>query len=243
MIKKVLAFLLTFAICILSPICAYAYTSQYVFDDTNQLYYDEIQELESIAEQIEYDYGYCVMFCITDQEADESYAQDIYDTYTDNENGIIFVHDTENEAYCYYVTSSAKSQLDSNAIADMQDAYDASATYFGGVEDYYTVAKDLLLYGDAPVDTDAQVLTISSSQEQGDESGNPVVTVIICIVAGMAVGFGVMLLIASKNKSVKMQANATVYTRPGSFVVTGSYDNFLYKNLDKTPKPKQENKR
>lgn len=60
----------------------------------------------------------------------------------------------------------------------------------------------------------------------------------ICIIIGMAIGFIVMFSIASKNKSVRKQKNATVYTRPGSFVVTGSYDNFLYKNLEKTPKPK-----
>jgi len=36
-----------------------------------------------------------------------------------------------------------------------------------------------------------------------------------------------------------MQENATVYTRPGSMVITGSADNFLYKNLDRTEKPKQ----
>lgn len=60
----------------------------------------------------------------------------------------------------------------------------------------------------------------------------------ICIIIGMAIGFIVMFSVASKNKSVRKQKNATVYTRPGSFGVTGSYDTFLYKNVDKTPKSK-----
>ena len=121
----------------------------------------------------------------------------------------------------------------------MQDAYDSNNSYFGGIEDYYIVAENLLEQGDVVIHNDQETyITV----DETDSSKSPVKTIILCIVIGMAMGFIIILAIASKNKSVRMQANATVYTRPGSFVVTGSYDNFLYKNLDKTPKPKQENK-
>ena len=239
MIKKILTIFLIAVLCICSTISASAYTEQYVFDYENALSYDEVQELESTAEQIENEYGYCVMFCITDEETDENYAQNIYDTYTDNENGIIFVHNTESEMYHYYVTESASSTFD---FIEMQDAYDSSNSYFGGIEDFYTVAENSLSYDDAvlvDIETDTDTYTTGSSTVS---SKSPVKTIILCIVVGMAMGFIIILAIASKNKSVRMQTNATVYTRPGSFVVTGSYDNFLYKNLDKTPKPKQENK-
>lgn len=237
MIKKLLTIFLITAICICSSISVSAYTEQYVFDYENALSYDEVQELESTAEQIENEYGCCVMFCITDEETNENYAQNIYDTYTDNENGIIFVHNIESEMYYYYVTESAKSRID---LTKMQDAYDSSNSYFGGIEEFYTVVENSLSYDDTEFkDTDADVYTTG---DETDSSKSPVKTIILCIVAGMAMGFIVIFAIASKNKSVRMQKNATVYTRPGSFVVTGSYDNFLYKNLDKTPKPKQENK-
>ena len=58
----------------------------------------------------------------------------------------------------------------------------------------------------------------------------------------MAMGFIIIFAIASKNKSVRMQKNATVYTRPGSMIITGSADNFLYNNVERKEKPKQENK-
>ncbi len=237
MIKKLLTIFLITSICICSSISVSAYTQQYVFDYENALSYDEVQELESTAQQIENEYGYCVMFCITDEETDENYAQNIYDTYTDNENGIIFVHDTESEMYHYYVTESAKSTFD---FIKMQDAYDSNNSYFGGIEDYYAVAENLLSYDNTVIeDVDTDVYTTG---DETDSSKSPVKTIILCIAVGMAMGFIIIFAIASKNKSVRMQTNATVYTRPGSFVVTGSYDNFLYKNLDKTPKPKQENK-
>lgn len=236
MIKKLLTVFLITAICICSSISVSAYTEQYIFDYENVLSYGEVQELESTAAQIENEYGCCVMFCITDEETDENYAQDIFDTYTDNENGIVFVHNTESKSYYYYVTESAKSRFD---LTKMQDAYDSNDSYYGGIEDYYIVAENLLEQGDVVIHNDQETyITV----DETDSSKSPVKTIILCIVIGMAMGFIIILAIASKNKSVRMQANATLYTRPGSFVVTGSYDNFLYKNLDKTPKPKQENK-
>ena len=236
MIKKLLTVFLITAICICSSISVSAYTEQYIFDYENVLSYGEVQELESTAAQIENEYGYCVMFCITGEETDENYAQDIFDTYTDNENGIVFVHNTESKSYYYYVTESAKSRFD---LTKMQDAYDSNDSYYGGIEDYYIVAENLLEQGDVVIHNDQETyITV----DETDSSKSPVKTIILCIVIGMAMGFIIILAIASKNKSVRMQANATLYTRPGSFVVTGSYDNFLYKNLDKTPKPKQENK-
>lgn len=240
MIKKILTIFLITAICICSSISASAYTEQYVFDYENALSYEELQELESTAEQLENEYGYCVMFCITDEETDENYAQNIYDTYTDNENGIIFVHDTESEIYNFYVTESASSTFD---YIKMQEAYDSNNSYFDGIEDFYTVVENSLSYDDAvlvDIETDTDTYTTGSTAVS---SKNPAKTIILCIVVGMAMGFIIILAIASKNKSVRMQTNATIYTRPGSFVVTGSYDNFLYKNLVKTPKPKQENKK
>lgn len=237
MIKKLLTVFLITAVCICSSISVSAYTEQYIFDYEGSLSYDEIEELENTAQQIENEYGYCVMFCITDEETDENYAQNIYDAYTDNENGMVFVHDTESERYYCYVTESAKSRFD---LTKMQDAYDSNNSYFGGIEDCYIVAENLLSYDDTEIkDTDTDVYTTG---DETDSSKSPVKTIILCIVAGMAIGFIIILAIASKNKSVRMQANATVYTRPGSFVVTGSYDNFLYKKIDKTPKPKQESK-
>ena len=63
----------------------------------------------------------------------------------------------------------------------------------------------------------------------------------ICLAVGIFLGFLIIKSIASKNISVKMQKNATVYTRNGSMTVTGRSDNFLYKEVDRRAKPKNNN--
>ena len=63
---------------------------------------------------------------------------------------------------------------------------------------------------------------------------------LMCIVIGMLAGFIIIKSIAGKNKSVRMQTNATAYTRAGSMVVTGSVDNFIGRRVYSTPKPKRD---
>ncbi len=240
MIKRILTISLVIAICIFASISVSAYTEQYVFDYSDSLSYGEIQELESLAGQLEYEYDCCVMFCITSEQASEGYALNLYDTYTDNKNGIVLVHDIEEKMYYYYVTDDAKSQFGANEIAGLQDAYDSNDSYFGGIEAYYGLAESLLDSGATVALPDED--SYATGDGLVDRTQNTAKVIVGCIVAGMVAGFLIIFAIASKNKSVKMQENATVYTRPGSFVVRDSYDNFLYKKLDKTPKPKQNNK-
>ena len=101
----------------------------------------------------------------------------------------------------------------------------ASAT----ADDYYT--EDSTLFYSESVDEYQSAETVSGQR------------LIASLAVGYGMGFLVIWSIASKNKSVRMQENATVYTRPGSFVVTGRYDNFLYKKVDRTAKPKSNDKK
>lgn len=63
------------------------------------------------------------------------------------------------------------------------------------------------------------------------------------LISGYVIGFLIIWSIASKNKSVRMQANATEYTRQGSLVITGRSDNFLYTDTQRTAKPKRDDKK
>lgn len=81
----------------------------------------------------------------------------------------------------------------------------------------------------------------SSSLEETPEKGLPLSRIPIALVIGMILGFVIIGSIVSKNKSVRMQKNASVYTRAGSLVITGRADNFLYKNVERREKPKPQN--
>ncbi|MBO5064815.1 MAG: TPM domain-containing protein [Clostridia bacterium] len=240
MFKKISAVSLALVVLLCLSLTASAYTEQYVVDYNNCFSYEEIQELETYAESVENEYGCCVMLCVTDEAVSDGYAEEIYNDYTDNENGFVLVHSLDDNSYYYFVTDSAKSTFNADVYETLKNAYDSNDTYFDGAEDYYSTCVDVL-----ESDGDVAVVPETNYNATGDgladRKADTVKVIVICIAVGMAVGFLVMFAIASKNKSVRMQKNASVYTRQGSFIVTGNYDNFLYKNVDKTPKPKQNN--
>ncbi len=238
--KKIIIVLIVVALSLFSSLSVSAYTDQYVFDYTDSLSYSELQELEDIAGQIEYEFDCCIMICITDENASDGYAKEIYDTYSDNKNGVVMVHDIDENTYYFYVTDAAKSYFGTNELAKLQDTYDSNDSYFGGTEDYYEVAE-YALYSNTSVNLpDNEIYATGDGLVARTENSAKVI--IVSIVLGMAAGFIIIFAIASKNKSVRMQKNATVYVRPGSFIIKDSYDNFLYKKLDKTPKPKENSK-
>ncbi len=82
-----------------------------------------------------------------------------------------------------------------------------------------------------------------STEEYQSEEMFSAQRLIASLIAGYGIGFLVIWSIASKNKSVRMQKNATEYTRQGSFIITGQSDNFLYKDTQRTAKPKEGGKK
>ncbi len=66
---------------------------------------------------------------------------------------------------------------------------------------------------------------------------NPIYRIFACLVIGFALAFFIVKIQASKLKTVKMQVNAADYV--GDVVITSRYDNFMYRNIDKSPIPKE----
>ena len=63
--------------------------------------------------------------------------------------------------------------------------------------------------------------------------------IIVALIIGIAVGFFYTLYLKSQLKTVSFKPTATDYVIPGSFTLTGHRDVFLYRNVKKTPKPKE----
>ena len=106
--------------------------------------------------------------------------------------------------------------LDKLAVEDlnhMQDAYDENDTYGGGVWDYFTVVERCLGF-------------------------DPGIALLIAVVAGVVAAVAVALILRGQLKSVRAQRGAADYTRPGSLYIRSSYENFLYRHVDRTAKPK-----
>ncbi|MBQ6930576.1 MAG: TPM domain-containing protein [Clostridia bacterium] len=243
MTKKIFAILFAVLIGFMFVVSASADTYVHIADNANKLSGSEFEELENIAIKLENAYGVCVMVCIADETTgmyDDAYAEWIYADYTDNENGVILLHNDSENTYGVFASGSAEEIFDDEAIAEMRDAYDSNDSYYGGVYDYYVLAEEYLeaaYYGDDGADNPA-----ITTGEADEKDGVAFIWLPVSLGIGLLVGFLIINSIASKNKSVQMQKNATVYTRPGSMVITGSADNFLYSNVEKKEKPKQQNK-
>lgn len=243
MTKKIFAILIALVMGFTFVVSASADTYMHVADNANKLSSSEHEELENIAIKLENAYGICVMICIADETTgmyDDAYAEWIYTGNTDNENGIILLHNDDENTYAVFTSGNADEMFDDETIAEMRDAYDSNDSYYGGIYDYYQVAEEYLekaYYGSDA--SDEPVITIGETEEK---DGVAFIWLPVSLGIGLLIGFLIINSIASKNKSVHMQKNATVYTRPGSMVITGSADNFLYSNVEKKEKPKQENK-
>ena len=248
MTKKIFAALIALIICLSAVISASAYTQQYVIDYADKLASSELEELNLFAEKLESAYGVTVLFCITEDTGDVSadeFASETYNDYTDNGNGLIIVHDDWNKTYFTFVSGNAGDYFTDAAVDSMKDAYDLNESYYGGIYAFYELAETYIengysggyVYDEEPLYNSTE--TIGATEEK---DGVPFFWLPVSLLIGLLVGFLIINAIASKNKSVRMQENATVYTRPGSMNITGSADNFLYKNLDRTEKPKQTEK-
>ena len=247
MTKKIFAILIAVIICFSAAISASAYTREYVIIDyADKLSSSEIEELNLFAEELESAYGVTVLFCITEGTGDVSadkFAEETYGDYTDNENGIIIVRDDWSKTYSVFTSGNADEALTDAAVDSMKDAYDLSESYYGGIYACYELAEEYLENGySGGYVYDEEPVSASEADEpktENEKDGVSIIWLPVSLLIGLLVGFLIINGIASKNKSVKMQENATVYTRPGSMNITGSADNFLYKNLDRTEKPKQ----
>ncbi len=73
---------------------------------------------------------------------------------------------------------------------------------------------------------------------RGELEFSPVSTLLVCLVIGFVVAFIVVSVMKGKLKSVHFQDNARAYVREGSFVLDHSRDLYLYSNVTRVAKPK-----
>lgn len=67
-------------------------------------------------------------------------------------------------------------------------------------------------------------------------------TILICLGIGLLIAFIVTAVMRGQLKTVHTREGASDYVRQGSMTVTQSDDQFLYRNVTRTPKPKDNNK-
>lgn len=86
-------------------------------------------------------------------------------------------------------------------------------------------------------------LSVTAFADYGGGSGGSIDAGVIVggIILGVIVAIVVMMVHKGKLKSVKMQRAAANYIKQGSMKVTESREIYLYKKVDRTEKPRNDN--
>ena len=139
-----------------------------------------------------------------------------------------------------FIADNTGDIFDDNAVSAMKAAYESDESFYGGIVGYLNTAEAILRNGGAVSEiTEADIPQEDNSDKK---DGVGFLSIPVSLGIGLIIGFLIINSIASKNKSVHMQKDASDYTRSGSMIITGRADNFLYKNVERKEKPKTENK-
>lgn len=143
--KRIIALLFALVICFSAVISASA-ASTHIFDDGSHLSYEEIAELDSMANRIENLYGYCVMFCIAENVDGSTYdySEELYNLEADSENGILITDNIGGEKYSIYLSGDAETVITEQIEDIIWNAYDSNETYYGGIASYYAAVETVL---------------------------------------------------------------------------------------------------
>lgn len=145
--NKIFALMAIVVLC-LTMIVPVSAANTHIFDQTNVL--GDINSLETLAQKIEDDYNYSVLFSIIDGVGDEGtygYCEDLYNANAEYENGIALTYNYGDNVYSFYCAGEAENLF----TADIQNstlwnAFAYTETYYEGAY-AYLVAVDTILRG------------------------------------------------------------------------------------------------
>ena len=145
--KKIFAISIALILCFSCVVAASAKTITFVEDSANLITDSEdLYNLNNYAEMIEREYGYTIIFCAVDNvETSEltDYAKDAYYSYTDSENGYVFIHNV-NTGY-YSTFSVGQGEILDDYENELLEAYNTEQNeYAGRVEAFYGKAEEFV---------------------------------------------------------------------------------------------------
>ncbi|MBQ8496500.1 MAG: TPM domain-containing protein [Clostridia bacterium] len=231
--KRLFVLLISLVLCVISvlPVSA-AYP--YLVDNADILSDREESELLSELTKISREYG-VNLAVVTVESLDgssiESYANDFYDTnYGAKADGVMLLLSMEEREYWLLTEGFGTTAIPSKRIdyitdrfvSDLSDGYYASAfsTYAELCEEHFEKAAN----GEAYSETEFSFQYV-----------------LIGFAIGAVIAFIIVSIMKSQLKTVRMQPMARSYIRDGSFVLTREHDRFLYRNVTKRAKPKDNN--
>lgn len=244
MTKKIISVLFAIVLCFCTVLPALAaddesvetgFTGEYnrvqdLADVLSQEDYDRLSDLyDEIAERQHID----IVFCITNNlngATPKDYAIAFYEKfdfgYGDEKDGIILLLSLDSRDWRIETRGRAIKIFNDSEIQSIGSRLKLDLTnnnYAAAAESFADICDE----------------DITAYNERAGGVLPPPLWIAVAIVAGIVVAFVIVHSMKSKLKTVKMQAAAGSYLKSGSLNITQSNDIFLYSNVTRTAKPKE----
>lgn len=220
--KKLCTVLLTLAMMLLLSVGALA-SGDYVINESASDIGDffsreELDSLNARAEELWEELGVAPYFILVD-DTDGMTTGDYSEWYYLEHDFIpvdaivMIANIAAGETKVYADGSICLNKLIVDDLDAMKTAYDENETYGGGVWEYLNEVERCLGF-------------------------DPAAALLVAVIVGAVVALAVALILRGQLKSVRARRGAADYTRPGSLYINSSYENFLYRHVDRTTKSK-----
>ncbi len=239
--KKLFLILCVFFCLLLSSLTYGAQTGTPLLVDDADLLTDSQEadlsaELELISDRHGVDVVVVTVYSL-EGKSSRDYADDYFDYNGygrgDDRSGILLLHSPEYRDWwistrgdCILYFTDAGLDYIGSSITDKL----AAADYYGAYETFAELCDEFMSEYEAdgrPVDADTL-----------PREAPGLTYVLISLAVGLVVAFIIVSVMCSKHKSVRVRREADDYVRNGSMNLTVSSDSFLYRNVSRTPKPK-----
>ncbi len=222
-------------------------TPPLLVDDAGLLSDDQNSELLFNLERISNEYE-CDVAIITvsslDGYSSDSFADDYFDYngygYGESFSGILFLVSTEHRDWAISTYGKAFdifNDYNQEKLMEKVLNYLSDDMYYEGFCEFAFYCEELLKTHNqgGVVVSDNYFYNTEKTQVISLE------TIAVSVAIGVVTAFIIVLIMKMQLKSVKPNDRANEYIRNGSFTVTGQRDIFLYRNIIRTAKPKNNN--
>lgn len=140
--KRLFSALSALILCFIFVMPAFAIMPRntHIVDNVNIFSDSEFNELEGYALSLEEEYGYFVMFCLTDVEGDGAtyeFGQTTLESNSYCDNGIALTHNIKENVFSFNFIGEAEEVLSEDIQNKLWGAYNETETYYDGVIAYF----------------------------------------------------------------------------------------------------------
>lgn len=224
--KRILALIMLLAFCAAAAAPVFAASEgamPLLIDDADLLgNFDEqdlLKRLNEVSQEYEVDVAIVTVDSIGRQEPQDA-AKSLYHRYGFGPDGVILLVSMEYRDVAVYtrgVGYDAISDRDAEDIIEKISGYLSDGSYAKAFDTYVTECQRYI---------------------NSEVNFNVVINLVIALAVGSVVAVIVILILRGQLRSVRYKAAASEYLKPGSMNVTQSQDLYLYRTVDRRPKPK-----